>query len=399
MARYLLKRLLSGLLVFYIFLTLLFFSFNILIPYDYVGTLSLQIRDPEERAALRAELGLDLPLWQQYLRWMGSLAKGDLGTQYGTFGRGTVPVTVLLKEALPSTLLVFVTGAVLAFWLGLWLGKTTAWRVPRWLSGPVTFGSVALYTSFPPWLAFLVVYLLIDRMQLVNANWIARRGFSRLLWNKAPYATTAVMAKMLLVLLGTIAVLYLVNRLSRRLVRRSLPSLLSAAIFTIGLLGPLFLYRSYTPYIYDIIRVALAPFITFVLLAFGDTMLVMQTSMADTRHEMYIQTARAKGLQEKAVRDRHAARNALLPVLSRFVINLPYLLTSIVIIEFATGWPGVGTLLFAAINNQDTYVYMGIMVVVGLIALVARLLLDAAHMLLDPRIRFGTPAAGGRATL
>jgi peptide/nickel transport system permease protein len=149
------------------------------------------------------------------------------------------------------------------------------------------------------------------------------------------------------------------------------------------------------PYALDIIKAGLIPFLTFVLLGFGDTMLLMQSGMIDTRHEMYIQTARAKGLPEKVVRDKHAARNAILPVLSRFVINLPYLLTAIVIVEQATNWHGVGDLLFFSIYNQNTFIYMDIMVIVGLIALVARLALDVLYAYLDPRIRYGAEVVGG----
>lgn len=382
MFRYMIRRLTSGILAFFMFTAILFFSFNLLIPFDYVSTLSLLLEGNEAREALREQLGLNLPLWQQYVNWLQGLARGNLGREFTLFGNGA-PIPDLLAEAIPSTLLVFVTGALLAFALGYWLGKVTAWRAPKWFSGSITFGSIALYTSFPPWLAFLLGFVFIDSLGIT----IFRRFFTRSLWLTAPISEAAVMTRMVISLVATTILLVIVSRLVTRIWRRNLPIVV---LVPVGLAGVylIWLAGGYAPYALDIAQVALLPFLTFVLLGFGDTMLIMQSGMVDTRHEMYIQTARAKGLPEKVVRDRHAARNALLPVLSRFVINLPYLLTAIVIVERATNWPGVGDLLFRSIYNQNTFIYMDILVIVGLIALLARLALDVLYVFLDPRIRF-----------
>lgn len=387
MFRYLLRRSLSGLLAFFIFTAVLFFSFNLLIPYDYVTTLSLVLEGAEAREALQEELGLNLPLWQQYFNWLRELARGNLGREFTLFGDGS-PIAELLAEAIPSTLLVFVSGALVAFGLGHRLGKITAWRVPKWFSGSITFGSIALYTSFPPWLAFLLGYLFIERLDLFGL----KKSFTRLLWIDAPFSHAEVMTRMIYSLLGALFVLLIVNWLLRRFWRRSIPTFL-IFLLTLGGMYLAWWLGGYSFLALDIIKVALIPFITFVLLGFGDTMLLMQSGMVDMRHEMYIQTARAKGLPERVVRDKHAARNALLPVLSRFVINLPYLLTAIVIVEQATNWPGLGDLLFRSIYDQNTFIYMDILVIVGLIALLARLSLDVLYAYLDPRIRYGNQIA------
>ena len=88
------------------------------------------------------------------------------------------------------------------------------------------------------------------------------------------------------------------------------------------------------------------------------------------------------------MRDKHAARNALLPVLSRLVISLPYLITGVIIIEDAVGWPGVGKTLWNAVYWQDMPLIMGIMLMVGIFSLLARMALDIITAFLDPRIRF-----------
>jgi peptide/nickel transport system permease protein len=117
-------------------------------------------------------------------------------------------------------------------------------------------------------------------------------------------------------------------------------------------------------------------------------MLIMRTSMTDTLKEDYITTARAKGLPNRLVRDRHAARNALLPVFSRLIVSLPYMLTGLVIIEVAVRWPGLSGSLFGALYQQDMPMVMTGLLVVGLLAAVARLSLDVLYAFLDPRIRY-----------
>jgi peptide/nickel transport system permease protein len=114
--------------------------------------------------------------------------------------------------------------------------------------------------------------------------------------------------------------------------------------------------------------------------------------MADTLEEEYITVARAKGLPERIVRNKHAVRNAILPVVSRLVITLPYLMTGVVIIEDVFGWPGVGSVLFDSLYQQDMPIAMAIMLFVGLFSLISRLLLDILLAYFDPRIRYQEPA-------
>jgi peptide/nickel transport system permease protein len=145
---------------------------------------------------------------------------------------------------------------------------------------------------------------------------------------------------------------------------------------------------------FEVLSVTASPVLLYVLLSFGETMLVMQTSMQDTLGEEYITAAQAKGIPDRVVRDRHAARNALLPVLSRLLISLPYLLTGLVIVEDVVGWRGMSQALFDSLYQQDMPTVMGGLLVVGVIASVARLVLDVLYAYLDPRIRHRTYSAG-----
>jgi peptide/nickel transport system permease protein len=342
MARFLLKRALWGLLTLFIFVTAIFFAAQLLMPGDFASQFRLFLSG-EEVDQIRQSLGLDLPLWKQYLTWLSMLLRGNLGQSF----RGGM-VTDTLRAVLPLTIFLFGLGTVVAFLLGQWLGKVTAWRRGRISSNTATFGAIMLYTSFPPWLAFLMTYFVARRLQLVRNLFDLEA--SRILW----YESGLVAVDVLWYMLGTIAaialILVVVNRVLQRSVRRRLPVALSLVLVV---LGPLAIWYAlgFGPQAMDIVLVLLMPTVTFVLLTFGETLLIMQTSMLDTVHEEYIFTARAKGLPESVVRDKHAARNALLPVFSRLVTSIPYLLTGLVIIEYSFGFsppstavpiPGVG---------------------------------------------------------
>jgi peptide/nickel transport system permease protein len=128
-----------------------------------------------------------------------------------------------------------------------------------------------------------------------------------------------------------------------------------------------------------------------VLIAFGEIMLVMRAGVSAEMTEDYVFTARAKGLPERLVRDRHVAPNAVLPAMSRFVTSVPYLITGLIIIERELRLHGIASLFFVAVEDGNVPVIMGILVFVGIIGLVLRIGLDVAHASMDPRVRL----AGG----
>jgi len=100
----------------------------------------------------------------------------------------------------------------------------------------------------------------------------------------------------------------------------------------------------------------------------------------------YVMTATAKGMPSRVVRDRHAGRNAVFPVLGRLVVSIPYLLSGLVIIEQSVGWGGIGTTLFDAVTAQDLPLVMDVLVLIGIFTLVVRLVFEVAQAALDPRV-------------
>ena len=142
MARYILKRIATGVLTLFLFVTALFFLINVLMPGDFMTQFRLGL-SPEERAAMASGLGIDRPLWAQYGDWLAGLATGNLGTSFGG-----ATVASLVVAALATSLLVFFAGLLIAFPLGNWLGRIGAWKGRGPFLGTSTFVALVFFTAF-----------------------------------------------------------------------------------------------------------------------------------------------------------------------------------------------------------------------------------------------------------
>lgn len=376
MLKFILKRSLSGLAALLLFTFVMFVLIEVLLPGDYATPFRLSMTG-DEIAAFRDSLGLDRPLPVRYWFWLQNLVTSGLGQT--TFRGGGLD----LKAVIPPTVLVFVLGLGMAYLLGSWLGRMTGWR-RGWKSDGITMLGIATYTLFPPFLGFLMVRFVGNPMRdLRNLLVDAPPGN---LWMQAPVTEQEVMWTMTANIV-VVAVIY--AAIGSWVARRRNLRMLSLPAFAIiaAVSYAWWIYRAIDPYAVDILFNASIAILAFLLLSYGEFMLVMQSSMASVIHDDYILVARAKGISDRQVRDRHAARNALLPLLSRFAVSLPYLLTGLVIIERAVGWPGLGSFLFRAIDAQDMPVVLDTLVVIGVITLVVRLLMEVLTAVLDPRIR------------
>jgi peptide/nickel transport system permease protein len=121
----------------------------------------------------------------------------------------------------------------------------------------------------------------------------------------------------------------------------------------------------------------------------ASTMRYTRSAMLDVLGQDYVRTARAKGLFEAVVVQRHALRNALLPVVTIIGTYLPALLGGAVFIESIFSWPGMGRLYLDGVESRDYPLIMGLTLVLAVAILVANLLTDLAYALIDPRIRYG----------
>jgi peptide/nickel transport system permease protein len=393
MTRYILKRIALGALTLFLFVTALFFLVNILMPGDFMTQFRLGTT-PEQRAEMAAQLGVDRPLWQQYADWVAGLATGNLGASYNGSS-----VAGLAWDALATSLVIFFTSMLIAFPLGNWLGRVAAWRRQGAFRGTSTFLAVLFFTVFPPSLAFLLerglrsittepAFLSVTHME--SNRWRLPSLFGDLEGGEAMPTASDILWRMMLAMLIVLAVVVVVDRLFRWWRRRSLPFGVLAGLLLGGpwLVATLFGWRSHAV---DLMGTMLLLIVGVVLLFYGEIQLVTEAAMEDAVDADFVTTARAKGLPERRIRDRHAARAAILPVLSRLVVSIPYFLSGLAILELVFDVPGgLGNLIFRAVRNQDTGVVVGALVVVGVLSLAARLVVDVLHAVLDPRIRYRT---------
>lgn len=129
------------------------------------------------------------------------------------------------------------------------------------------------------------------------------------------------------------------------------------------------------------------PLMTIVLPGVGGTLRVTRSEILETAREPFVLTAHAKGLSARAVHAYHILRNALIPVTVSFFLNLPWLISGSVIIENVFAWPGMGRLVWGAIQSQDLPVVQGVFVIITALTVVCNIIGDVVAGLLDPRIR------------
>jgi peptide/nickel transport system permease protein len=140
------------------------------------------------------------------------------------------------------------------------------------------------------------------------------------------------------------------------------------------------------PYVVDVLRHLVLPATTLTLASLSGTFLVMRYAMLDALGQDYVRTARSKGMSERRVLLKHAARNALLPV-----STVVFLVGGATVIETVFSYPGIGTLLYQAVLNRDYPVLQGAFLMLTVSVILANVLSDAVYPLLDPRVRRSGP--------
>jgi len=114
----------------------------------------------------------------------------------------------------------------------------------------------------------------------------------------------------------------------------------------------------------------------------------LRSGMLDVLHMDYIRTARAKGLRERVVLYRHALKNAIIPLLTIFALDLPYIFAGSLYVELLFSWPGMGRLYYQAAVKRDYPVLMAVLTIGAGIMIFSNLLADIAYGLVDPRVRY-----------
>lgn len=159
-------------------------------------------------------------------------------------------------------------------------------------------------------------------------------------------------------------------------------------IFPITASFPLYYFSSFRfSYIPSILYHMALPLIILSLLEAAGHMLTMRAAMVDKLGEDYILTARAKGVPERKIMMRHVARNAMIPVSSRMALEFSFLASGALIVAIIFGWPGIGPILYHAALSEDYPLVEGAAFVLSLIVIIIYLAIDYIHAWLDPRLR------------
>ena len=277
--------------------------------------------DAEVMAKIRSDYGLDLPFHEQLFAYVAKLTRGDLG--YSFFFNQ--PVTELLLERLPATLLLVLSAQVLAIMVGTVLGVIAARRPNGLLSHGVTI--------------------------------FALLGFS------APVFWTGIM---LIILFCSIFPIFPV-----------------AGMVDVTVEGGWFVKTL------DVLYHLFLPMVTLASIFLALYSRLARASMLDVLGTDYVRTAQAKGLSEFQVVYKHALRNALGPVVTLAGLQFSGIVSGAVLVETVFSWPGLGTLAFQSITARDAPMVLGILFFSSLVVIVANLVTDLVYSLIDPRIRIG----------
>ncbi len=382
MWKYILRRTIQVIITLFIYLFITYLLLD-----AQPGDITLQYMNPRftesQRQALRIRLGLDRPVTERFISWIGNMLHGELGDSFSE----SKPVVDIIRERAPRTIFLFLTAALTTFFVGYYLGRLLAWRRGTKTEYGITVLGAVMYSIFTPWFALIMV--LIFSYQL---KWFPLGKFlDPVVWRGLPKGINAnlifnrLLLTALLVALALLAVSILIRQFAPNRAGRIIP----AASFAVLVLA-LLVWVAY-PYAYlagDMLRHLVLPVLTLTLVNFSGTMLLTRTTMLETLREDYIMAARAKGLAESVVRDKHAARNAMLPVFSNFIIGLPFIVAGGIITETVFSWPGMGLTLLQAATSSDIPLIMGTWLFIGILSLTAHLVADIAYVFIDPRIRY-----------
>lgn len=382
MLEYIGKRLVQILITLFLFQAATYFLMDAQ-PGDIADLLTLNPDiPPSERQRLRTELGLDKPPVERFFTYIGNFYKGDLGVSFTNYPR---PVLDIIMERLPRTLVLFFSATIVYFWLGFTAGKYLAWRRGGFVEYGATIAGVTLYTVFTPFFALMMIWLF-----AVWLGWLpAGKFLDPVVWIGSEVTANEIFNRMIYsALIGgavIVTMLFVSNKIERRW---RVPVRAAGVILPIaGVI--LFWWMSGVGYLaWDIFIHLILPVLTVTLIAFGGTMLLTRTSMLETLREDYILTARAKGVPDNSIRDKHAARNALLPVWTSFVFAIGATISGGIITETIFSWPGIGLTLLNATVAEDIPLAMGALTIIGVLTLLSHLAADVGYALLDPRIRY-----------
>ncbi len=333
MGKYVIRRILETIPTL-IGVSVIIFLIMRVVPGDPAQMVLGEKASPEAIARVRKALGLDDPLYVQYLRFVSDLARGDLGTSF----INRTPVTKEIASALPATIELAIAAMLVSVVIGIAAGIISATRRYSIFDRMSMVGAV-LGISMPTfWIGLLLIAVFAAQLRWLPVS-------------------------------GRIDVMMPFTPVTRFFVLDSLITLNGTAFW-------------------DTLRHLVLPAIA---LGFAEMALIARmtrSSMLEVIQQDYVFTARAKGLAERVVVIRHALKNALIPVVTVVGLATGSLLGGAVLTETIFAWPGIGKLLVDAIVQRDIPVVQAIIMLTAFFFVVINLAVDLLYAYLDPRVRF-----------
>ena len=333
MGQYAVKRFLTIVPVL-IGVSLIVFGFIHLIPGDPAVTMLGERATPERVAEIRAQLGLDRPLYTQYLIYVGKILRGDLGA---SILRGD-PVLHDLARRFPATVELALSAITLAVLIGVPMGIVAAvWRNSLFdaLSRLVALTGVSMPIF---WLGLMLAWIFGVVLGVLPTGF--RMNTS--------------------IVIPPVTNLYLVDSLLAG----------DGAAFAASL------------------RHLVLPALALCTIPMAVIARMTRASLLEILSQDYIRTAESKGLPQRAVILRHAMRNALLPVMTVTGLQTGRLLAGAILTETIFSWPGIGLWIFEAIQARDYPIVQGATLFIATIFVAVNLITDLLYAVVDPRIRY-----------
>ena len=374
MLKFFFRNLLTSVISIFIFLLIMFYGINILIPGDFLTPLRLMMSQ-EELDALRDTLGANDPLIQQYYRWIQSVFSGEI-TPGGFRQRSSKTV---LDTVLP-TLHVLLPSFVISIYLSrIPVLKTKVKRLGKEKIFSDVFG-ILLISLFPP----IIYFLIGERLE----------SLFRSLFNQ--FEITGTSSEILLFSELRIGFGYLLFAIACSFIIVSIFELLALIhipkqkLLIAGLLLLVVFFFFDTKEVVTMLFYSKNAFITIgilTVLLIGEFILFNNIIVQNISKEDHIMTASAIGYSNQKIFKDHIIRNSFFPFATRIAINLPYTIASLVIVESTTGWGGMGSMLYRAIMSQDSNAAMAILFLLAILTATLRLGTNFSQIVFNPQLR------------
>ena len=296
------------------------FTLMHLAPGDVADTISQSMggADEELLIEIRKDYGLDQPYFQQLATYIGKVLRFDLGHSF-FFNE---PVSKLVLERIPATLLLVITAQILALLLGVVLGVYSARKPNGMMSHFVTFFALFGYSAPVFWTGILLLI-----------------AFS-----------------------------------------------LQIPLFPVAGMRDVTIEGNFWIHAIDVMKHMVLPVVTLASIFLALYSRLARATMIETLGTDFVRTARAKGLPERQVVYKHALRNSLSPVVTLAGLQFSAVVSGAVLVEAVFSWPGLGTLAFQSIIARDTPTILGILFFSALVVIIGNLLTDLALRFVDPRV-------------